>query len=79
MANRFRFERLLSLPAAAGKNFRSWAFGEGINNALRGYIVAGFNVPLNDTTNAFKAYRREVIAGCRPLISPISTSRSSCL
>jgi hypothetical protein len=27
-------------------------------------------VPLNDTTNAFKAYRREVIEGCPPLISP---------
>ena len=24
----------------------------------------------NDTTNAFKAYRRTVIEGCRPLISP---------
>jgi dolichol-phosphate mannosyltransferase len=23
-----------------------------------------------DTTNAFKAYRRDVTAGCRPLISP---------
>lgn len=29
-----------------------------------------FRIPLNDTTNAFKAYRREVIEGCRPLISP---------
>ena len=29
-----------------------------------------FNVPLNDTTNAFKAYRRTVIEGCRPLIAP---------
>ena len=28
-----------------------------------------FNITLNDTTNAFKAYRREVIGGCRPLIS----------
>jgi hypothetical protein len=25
-------------------------------------------MPLNDTTNGFKAYRREVIDGCRPLI-----------
>jgi dolichol-phosphate mannosyltransferase len=25
---------------------------------------------LNDTTNAFKAYRKTVIEGCRPLISP---------
>jgi hypothetical protein len=28
-----------------------------------------FNIPLNDSTNAFKAYRREVIGGCRQLIS----------
>jgi dolichol-phosphate mannosyltransferase len=29
-----------------------------------------FRTPLNDTTNAFKAYRRTVIEACRPLISP---------
>ena len=29
-----------------------------------------FRVPLNDTTNAFKGYRRSVIDGCNPLISP---------
>ena len=29
-----------------------------------------FRTPLNDTTNAFKAYRRTVIEGCRPLIAP---------
>lgn len=29
-----------------------------------------FGSRLNDTTNAFKAYRREVIDGCRPLIAP---------
>lgn len=29
-----------------------------------------FNIRLNDTTNAFKAYRTTVIHGCRPLISP---------
>jgi len=29
-----------------------------------------FRVPLNDTTNAFKAYRRTTIDGCQPLISP---------
>lgn len=29
-----------------------------------------FNIRLNDTTNAFKAYRRAVIDGCRPLIAP---------
>jgi dolichol-phosphate mannosyltransferase len=29
-----------------------------------------FNIGLNDTTNAFKAYRKAVIDGCRPLIAP---------
>ena len=29
-----------------------------------------FRVPLNDTTNAFKAYRRTVLEECRPLIAP---------
>ncbi|SRR5579875_1011121 len=29
-----------------------------------------FRIRLNDTTNAFKAYRRTVIDGCRPLIAP---------
>lgn len=28
-----------------------------------------FRLPFNDITNAFKCYRREVIAGCQPLIS----------
>ena len=30
----------------------------------------GFAIPLNDTTNAFKAYRRTVIDGCRPFLAP---------
>jgi len=29
-----------------------------------------FRISLNDTTNAFKAYRRTVIEGCQPLIAP---------
>jgi dolichol-phosphate mannosyltransferase len=29
-----------------------------------------FGIKLNDVTNAFKAYRREVIGGIRPLIAP---------
>jgi len=33
-------------------------------------IRALFNIPLNDTTNAFKAYRRTVIDGCRPFLAP---------
>jgi dolichol-phosphate mannosyltransferase len=41
-----------------------------INRLANTFLRFLFGVRLNDTTNAFKAYRREVIAGCRPLISP---------
>ncbi len=34
------------------------------------FIRVLFGFKLNDTTNAFKAYRREVIDGCRPFLSP---------
>ena len=40
-------------------------------NRLANFLVrVGFGIRLNDTTNAFKAYRREVVVGCEPLISP---------
>jgi dolichol-phosphate mannosyltransferase len=40
-------------------------------NRIANFLVRiGFNIPLNDTTNAFKAYRREVIDGCRPFLAP---------
>jgi len=40
-------------------------------NRLANYFVKVlFRISLNDTTNAFKAYRKEVIDGCRPLIAP---------
>jgi dolichol-phosphate mannosyltransferase len=29
-----------------------------------------FHAPLNDFTNAFKAYRRRALDGCRPFLSP---------
>jgi len=41
-----------------------------LNRAANFFIKIIFGIKLNDTTNAFKAYRREVIDGCRPLISP---------
>ncbi|MGJ5818408.1 glycosyltransferase family 2 protein [Paludibaculum fermentans] len=41
-----------------------------INRMANFFIRILFNIPLNDTTNAFKAYRREVIEGCRPFLSP---------
>jgi dolichol-phosphate mannosyltransferase len=40
-------------------------------NRLANFLVrVGFNLPLNDITNAFKAYRRTVIDGCRPFLAP---------
>jgi dolichol-phosphate mannosyltransferase len=41
-----------------------------VNRVANFLVRVGFNIPLNDTTNAFKAYRRTVIDGCRPLIAP---------
>ena len=41
-----------------------------INRLANFFLKIIFAIRLNDTTNAFKAYRREVIEGCRPLISP---------
>jgi dolichol-phosphate mannosyltransferase len=40
-----------------------------INRLANLFIRILFGVSLNDTTNAFKAYRREVIEGCQPLLS----------
>ncbi len=39
------------------------------NRLANGFIRLLFGLRLNDTTNAFKCYRREVIAGCAPLLS----------
>lgn len=41
-----------------------------VNRLANFFLKTLFAVKLNDTTNAFKAYRREVIEGCKPLISP---------
>jgi dolichol-phosphate mannosyltransferase len=41
-----------------------------VNRCANLFVRALFRFQLNDTTNAFKAYRRNVIEGCRPLISP---------
>jgi dolichol-phosphate mannosyltransferase len=41
-----------------------------INRLANLFIKTLFNIHLNDTTNAFKAYRRTVIDGCRPFLSP---------
>ncbi|HEY9712677.1 MAG TPA: glycosyltransferase, partial [Chroococcales cyanobacterium] len=41
-----------------------------LNRLANLFIRILFNIPFNDTTNAFKAYRRTVIDGCSPLIAP---------
>jgi dolichol-phosphate mannosyltransferase len=41
-----------------------------INRLANRFLKFLFRINYNDTTNAFKAYRKEVIDGCRPLISP---------
>ena len=41
-----------------------------LNRIVNLLIRVLFRIPLNDTTNAFKAYRKTVIDGCRPLIAP---------
>jgi len=41
-----------------------------INRLANLFLKMMFGIRLNDTTNAFKAYRREVIEGCRPFLSP---------
>lgn len=41
-----------------------------LNRFANKVIQILFRIRLNDTTNAFKAYRKEVIDGCQPLLSP---------
>lgn len=41
-----------------------------LNRLANTFLRIMFHHGLNDTTNAFKAYRKRVIDGCRPLISP---------
>ena len=41
-----------------------------LNRMANLFIRILFGIRLNDTTNAFKAYRRTVIEGCQPILSP---------
>jgi dolichol-phosphate mannosyltransferase len=41
-----------------------------VNRLANRFLRFMFRTKLNDTTNAFKAYRKTVIDGCRPLIAP---------
>ncbi len=41
-----------------------------LNRLANLFIRVIFRIPLNDTTNAFKAYRMAALDGCRPFLSP---------
>ena len=41
-----------------------------LNRMANTFLRLLFRIKLNDTTNAFKAYRKDAIDGCRPLIAP---------
>ncbi len=41
-----------------------------LNRFANLFIRLLFGIKLNDTTNAFKAYRRTTLDGCRPFLSP---------
>jgi len=41
-----------------------------LNRLANFFIKTLFRVKLNDTTNAFKAYRKTALDGCRPFIAP---------
>ncbi len=41
-----------------------------INRVANTFLRLLFHIPLNDFTNAFKAYSRKALDGCRPFLSP---------
>jgi dolichol-phosphate mannosyltransferase len=41
-----------------------------INRMANAFLKVLFRIDLNDTTNAFKAYRMVALNGCRPFLSP---------
>jgi dolichol-phosphate mannosyltransferase len=41
-----------------------------LNRAANLFIRVLFGITLNDTTNAFKAYRKSTLDGCRPFLAP---------
>ena len=41
-----------------------------INRLANFFLKIVFQAPCNDFTNAFKAYRRDALAGCRPFLAP---------
>lgn len=54
----------------AGATVRDYPWTKLMLNRVANWVVrVAFGERYNDFTNAFKAYRREVIDGCRPLLS----------
>lgn len=41
-----------------------------LNRLANRFLATIFRIPLNDVTNAFKAYRKTVVDGCRPFLAP---------
>lgn len=41
-----------------------------MNRVFNWIVKVLFRIPLNDTTNAFKAYRKAALEGCRPFLAP---------
>ncbi len=41
-----------------------------VNRLANSFVSTIFRIKLNDTTNAFKAYRMSALDGCRPFLSP---------
>jgi len=41
-----------------------------LNSMANAFLRVIFRTALNDTTNAFKAYRKTVVDGCRPFLAP---------
>ena len=41
-----------------------------LNRLANLFVQVLFRLPLNDTTNAFKAYRKTALDGCRPFLAP---------
>jgi dolichol-phosphate mannosyltransferase len=41
-----------------------------LNRLANWFLRVIFRIPFNDTTNAFKAYRKTVLDGCRPFVAP---------
>jgi dolichol-phosphate mannosyltransferase len=53
-----------------GKVYDYPAIKKIVNRMANTFVRALFHLHYNDVTNAFKGYRRSVIDGCRPFLSP---------